>query len=212
MLFESLTDGCNSTRHKAIWKQKLLVYIPKWAFKQTHPNNDARFNQTTWCGEMPFPPEKTTSTKYFNQFLEVQKTTTQDFLCQKEPAPVLGMQPRKEGQRREFAFGSCHKVESFEMPSGLVTHSRRKPLFAANAWVYAQVEAFCSSWWMLQPLSAETLCKVKHRGSCWHVRTFYLPGNFPAHFPPSLEICPECRMPASIIWCVLFGFVVDSWV
>lgn len=80
----------------------------------------------------PFHLRKYTSTKYFNQLFKQQKTTKQDFLCQKEPALVLGRQPRKEGQGNEFIFKSCHKVESFEIPSALVTHSRRKPLFPAN--------------------------------------------------------------------------------
>lgn len=82
----NLTDGSNSTKYKAIWKLKLLVHIPKWAFKQADPNNDAQFNQTIWWVEMPFPPEKTHLHKVFQSVL---KRAKQDFLCQKEPVPVL---------------------------------------------------------------------------------------------------------------------------
>lgn len=95
----------------------------------------------------PFHLRKPTSTKYFTQMLKEPKPQSRTpYVSIGKGFPCSGQLPKKKGQRREFASGSCHKAESFEMQSRLVSRSGRKPSVASCGCVRAQSEAFCSSW------------------------------------------------------------------
>lgn len=88
MLFESLTDGSNSTNIKQFGNKSCWFRSPS--------EHSGRFTQTMLNltklpdGERsPFHLRKPTSRKYFNPFLKEQKITKQDFLCQKGQRVLL---------------------------------------------------------------------------------------------------------------------------